>query len=119
MRCAHESSPPPFVTLDGWMEVIISSSTPKWIRFLNVPLQVWHEGVFRLLREFIGSTIEINRRMSEKEIIAYGHVKVLTSRICKLPIEIPLSVGDMIISVRAEEDPPGLSQHQRNHLDKT
>ena len=67
------------------MEVIGSPLTPKWIRFHSVPLHAWNEDVFCLLRDFIGSTIEVDRRTSEKETIAYGRVKVLLSRICKLP----------------------------------
>lgn len=86
------------------MEVIGSPPTPKWIHFHGVPLHAWHEGVFRLLGDFIGSTIEVDRHTSEKEIIAYGRIGILINRICKLPIEIPLSVGDLVIFVRAEEE---------------
>lgn len=87
------------------MEVIGSRPTTKWIRFHGIPLQAWNEGVFHLLDDFIGSTIEVDRRISEKMIVAYGRVKVLTSRLCKLPLEVPLFVHELLISVKAEDLP--------------
>lgn len=38
-------------------------------------------------------------------------VKILTSTLCKFPVEIPLSVGDLLITVKVAEadDPPSLS----------
>ncbi|XXG82326.1 hypothetical protein AAC387_Pa10g0301 [Persea americana] len=79
-----------------------STPTPKWIHFHGVPLHAWNKGVFRLLGDFIGSTIEVDHCTSEKEISAYGRVKVLINRICKLPIDIPLSVEGRVIFIRVE-----------------
>ena len=39
-------------------------------------------------------------------ILAYERVKVLTSKLCKLPLKIPLLVHDLLISIRAKEDLP-------------
>ncbi|XXG82969.1 hypothetical protein AAC387_Pa10g0839 [Persea americana] len=93
------------------MEVIDLPPITKWIRLHGVSLQAWNEGVFRLLGGFIGHTIEVDHHTLEKEVLAYGRVKILTSKICKLPLEIPLSVGDLFISIKVEEeeDPPFLS----------
>lgn len=111
LQCTVDPSSSPFIALDRWMEVIGSPPITKWIHLLGVPLQAWNEGVFRLLGDFIGSTIEVDCRTLEKEVLAYGRVKVLTSRLCKLLLEIPLSIGDQLISVKAEEeeDPPFLT----------
>ena len=99
LSCAEGSSSKPitksspFVALDRWMEVIGSHPIIRWIRLHGVPLQAWNEGVFRLFSDFIGSTIELDRLTLEKINLVYGCVKVRTSRLCKLPLQIPLSVG--------------------------
>ena len=83
-------------------------SNHKWIHFHGVPLQAWNEGIFCLLDDFIGSTVEVDRLTSKKINLVYGRVKVRTSRLCNLPLQIPLSFGELLISVRVEEDLPSL-----------
>ena len=80
------SSSSPFLALDRWMEVIGSPPISKWIRLHGVPLQAWNEGVFRLLGDFLGNTLVVDCRTSEKDVLAFGRVKIP----CKFPIEIPL-----------------------------
>lgn len=111
LQCTVDPSSSPFIALDRWMEVIGSPPTPQ----MDSP--PWSTATSLERRclpppgDFIGSTIEVDCRTLENEVLAYGRVKVLTSRLCKLPLEIPLSVGDLLISVKAEEekDPPFLT----------
>lgn len=102
LRCAESSSP--FITLQRWMEVIGAQPRPKWTRFRGVPLQAWREGVFRLLGDVLGRTLEVDLCTTSKEVPTHGRVKVLMGKAGRLPKEIPLSIGDLQVSVLVEEE---------------
>lgn len=54
LDCANILVHSPFVPIDRWMEVIGSPPSFRWVRLYGVPLQVWREGVFRLLGDCLG-----------------------------------------------------------------
>lgn len=39
----------PFSMIERWMEVLGTPPNPIWVKVKGVPLQAWHEGVFRLI----------------------------------------------------------------------
>ena len=39
----------PFSLIKRWMEVLGSPPIPTWVKVKGMPLQAWHEGVFRLI----------------------------------------------------------------------
>lgn len=83
--CADDQRSYPFVSLDRRMEVIGSPPCPRWIKFFGVPLQVWKEGISRLLGDCLGCTLEVDRVTILKEVLTHGRVKVKLGKVCKLP----------------------------------
>lgn len=67
--CAKDFSSSPFLVLEIWMEVIGSPTHPQWVKFSGVPLQTKRVGIFRLLGDCLGQTLEIDRRTCSKEVI--------------------------------------------------
>lgn len=85
----------PFLAVDRWMEVIGCPPHPSWVKFLGVPLHAWREEVLHLLGNCVGATIEVDECTISKEILTHGRVRVLLGKVKKLPIQIPLWVGDL------------------------
>ena len=48
-----------------------------WLRFIGVPLHVWREGVFRILGNCVGRTLEVDHRKTQQENLLFGRVKLL------------------------------------------
>lgn len=51
------------------MEVLGSPRSPTWVKVKGLPLQAWHEGVFRLIGDCIGRTVELD------EVVANGYIR--------------------------------------------
>lgn len=98
-----DRSSSPFLALDRWMQVIGAPPSPRWVRILGVPLHAWRVGVFRLLGDCIGQTLEVDQA-TISEVLTHGRVKVRLRKVRRLPVQIPLLVGDLQISVRVEEE---------------
>lgn len=67
-------------------------------------MQAWREGVFRLLGDVLGRTLEVDHCIALKEILTHGTLKILRGKVGRLPKEIPLKVGDLQVSVILEEE---------------
>lgn len=74
------------------------------MKLSGVPLQAWREGIFRLLGDCLGQTLELDPRMRSKKIISHGRIKVLLGKVNKLSKQIPLLVRDLQTYVLAEVD---------------
>lgn len=73
-----------------------------WLRFKGVPLYVWREGVFKLLGDCVGQTLEVDHRTIQQEDLFYGRVKVLLDDTRELPEEISLWLDDIQVPVKVE-----------------
>ena len=73
-----------------------------WLRFKGVPLYVWREGVFKLLGDCVGQTLEVDHRTIQQEDLFYGRVEVLLDDTRELPEEISLWLDDIQVPVKVE-----------------
>lgn len=67
-------------------------------------MHAWREGVFRLLGDCLGQTLEVEQATCSKEEISFERVKVLLGKVLKLPTHILLLVEDLQISILVEAD---------------
>ncbi|XXG42365.1 hypothetical protein AAC387_Pa01g2666 [Persea americana] len=104
LDCANILVHSPFVAIDRWMEVIGSPPSFWWVRLYGVPLQVWREGVFRLLGGCLGQTVEVDDNTMSKEVLSHRRVKIMARKVCKLPKEIHLWVDDLQFSILVAEE---------------
>ena len=104
LDCANILVHSPFVAIDRWMEVIGSPPSFWWVRLYGVPLQVWREGVFRLLGGCLGQTVEVDDNTMSKEVLSHRRVKIMARKVCKLPKEIHLWVEDLQFSILVAEE---------------
>lgn len=104
LDCANILVHSPFVAIDRWMEVIGSPPSFRWVRLYGVPLQVWREGVFRLLGGCLGQTVEVDDNTMSKEVLSHRRVKIMAGKVCKLPKEIHLWVDDLQFSILVAEE---------------
>lgn len=81
-----DRSSSPFLALDRWMEVIGAPPSSRWVRILGVPLHVWRVGVFRLLGDCLGQTLEVDQATISKEVLSHGRVKVRLRKVQQLPV---------------------------------
>lgn len=84
--------PSPFAVLERWMEAL----KPVWVRLKDVPLQVWHEYVFRLQGDCLGSTVEVDTATVTKEYSREGRVKVLLNKSGELPAHLTIWVDTLL-----------------------
>lgn len=75
LQLASESDKSTFIVIEKRMEVLGSPPRETWIRFIGVPLHVCREETFSLLGDCVGSTIEMNSTMIQKEMLLFGRVK--------------------------------------------
>lgn len=86
-----------FVAMDRWIEVIRRSSLSLLDQVFWTASKLGQKGFFFFLfGDFLGKTIEVDRRKSSKEILTHGRVKVLLGRVCKLLSEVPFLVGKFL-----------------------
>ncbi|KAJ8617765.1 hypothetical protein MRB53_013951 [Persea americana] len=83
------------------MEVI--RSPLQWVRFYGVPAQARREGVFRLLGDCLGRTVEVDSKTVSKEELTFGRVKILSGKVCKVSKQIHLWVDNLQFVVVVEE----------------
>lgn len=94
----------PFLAIERWMEVIARPPWAVWLRFRGVPQHVWMEGIFRLLGDCVGKTLEVDIRTVEQELLLFGKVKVMSDDFWNLPKEIILWLDDLRVPVKVEQD---------------
>lgn len=75
LLCAKDNPSSPFLAIDRCMEVLEAPSHPQWVRMLGVPMHAWREGVFRLLGDCLGQTLEVDHATCSKEVIFPGRVR--------------------------------------------
>ena len=100
----------PFRAVERWMEILGRPPGGVWLQFIGVPLQVWREGVFKLLGDCVGQTLEVDRRTIQQEDLLFGRVKVLRDEIRSLHKEILLCLDDIQVPVKVEEGPIDFQQ---------
>lgn len=71
----------------------LSSSTLLG-KVLRVSMHVWRGGIPPFGR-LCGESMEFDQRTIAKEVLTHGRVKVLSRKVRKLPIRIPLWLGDL------------------------
>ena len=62
----------PFLMIERWMEVLGFSPSTCWVKIKGLPLQARHKGVFRLIGDCVGKTVEVDVRTQKKEILKAG-----------------------------------------------
>lgn len=72
------------------MEVFGRPPQAVWVRFTGVPIHVWREGVFELLNDCLGKSVEADPKTSKLEEIMFGRVKVPKGSTRELSKEISL-----------------------------
>ena len=72
--CANVGKDSPFFAVERWMEVIGRPPQAVWLRFRGVPLHVWTEGIFELLGDFVGRTLEEDIKTIQQEFLLFGRV---------------------------------------------
>eukprot|EP00268_Persea_americana_P009406 TRINITY_DN13780_c0_g1_i5.p1 TRINITY_DN13780_c0_g1~~TRINITY_DN13780_c0_g1_i5.p1 ORF type:complete len:144 (-),score=29.00 TRINITY_DN13780_c0_g1_i5:31-462(-) len=90
--------------IQRWMEVLGTPPNPIWVKVKGVPLQAWHEGVFRLIGDCAGKTVEVDVRTREMEELKEGRVQVILNHTTKMPLLIPIWVDDLKLMVTVERD---------------
>lgn len=86
------------------MEVLGSPPISPWVEIEGLPLQAWHEGIFKLLGDCIGRTVDVDERTQKKEFLMEGRIKVLIKNTVTLPISIPVWVEDLKFLVLVKHD---------------
>lgn len=66
---------------------------------------MWREGVFKLLGDCVGQTLEVDHRTTQQEDLLFDRVKVLRDETRRLPKEIFLWMDDIQVPVTVEVDP--------------
>ncbi|KAJ8615144.1 hypothetical protein MRB53_034516 [Persea americana] len=101
---ANNGKDSPFLAVEGWMEVIARPPRAVWLRFRGVPLHVWTEGIFRLLGDCVGKTLEVDIRTVKQEFLLFGRVKVKRDDFWNLLKEIILWLDDLRVPLKVEQD---------------
>eukprot|EP00268_Persea_americana_P009560 TRINITY_DN13823_c0_g2_i8.p1 TRINITY_DN13823_c0_g2~~TRINITY_DN13823_c0_g2_i8.p1 ORF type:complete len:414 (+),score=87.35 TRINITY_DN13823_c0_g2_i8:1496-2737(+) len=102
----------PFSMIERWMEVLGSPPNSIWVTVKGVPLQPWHEGVFRLIGDCVGKTMEIDARTREKKVLTEGRVQVLLNSSTILPLQVPIWADDLKFKVFVEEEEDNLEKEK-------
>ena len=109
----------PFSMIERWMEILGTALNPIWVKVKGVPLQAWHEGVFRLIGDCAGKTVEVDKRTREMEALKEGRVQVLLNSSTTLPLQVPIWVDDLKFLVTVEREEEGdklMGEEVRNGL---
>lgn len=78
------------------MEIMGSPPRDIWIRFKGVPLHVWREETFSLLGDCVGSTVEVDSVMTNKEMLLFGWVKVARDVNQSIPKKVSMAGGSVL-----------------------
>lgn len=81
------------------MEFHGSPIPPVWVNVRGVPAHTWNEEAFSLLGNCLGRTVRVDRKISQKEDLEVGRVKVILDRSMSLPSFMFLWVEDLIFKV--------------------
>eukprot|EP00268_Persea_americana_P002365 TRINITY_DN10711_c0_g2_i1.p1 TRINITY_DN10711_c0_g2~~TRINITY_DN10711_c0_g2_i1.p1 ORF type:complete len:318 (-),score=66.73 TRINITY_DN10711_c0_g2_i1:542-1495(-) len=101
-RAAKKGIPSPFTMLERWMEVQGPPATTVWVRIKGVPLQVWHEEVFKLLGYCLGRTVEVDSGTVHKDSLREGRVKVLLDTTGTMTDRLKIWVEELLFTVGVE-----------------
>lgn len=72
------------------------------MKISGVLMQAWNEAVFKLLRNCVGKSLEVDRRTANKEFFVAGRVKVIMNR--SLPVSVALWVEDIRYAIHIVDD---------------
>lgn len=89
--------------IDGWR--FWGNPWRSLVENQRCPLRVWREGVFKLLGDCVGQTLEVDHRTTQQEDLLFDRVKVLRDETRRLPKEIFLWMDDIQVPVTVEVDP--------------
>lgn len=92
----------PFSLLERWMEWLGSPLRCSWIKVKGMPLQAWHEGVFRLVGNCLGRTVEVDKKTVQKDYLKESRIRVQVDKPVTLPTQLSIWVEDLKFSVSVE-----------------
>lgn len=82
------------------MEIIGRPPSPCWLKVAGVPLPVWSEGVFRLVGDCSGRTMEVDKKPSALKVLYHGRVEVLLEESQEFPSFVLLWIDDLLCESR-------------------